>query len=259
MNGDPETTANGAKPDRAPQTRQRSKISFPYMDLKAAIEMATAIHNHVGGGECEDDQLGAWTKQSHKSSTFRVQIYAARIFGVLEGEGGKHKLSELGRAIVDPNRAREAKAQAFLNVPLYKAIFENYRGGVLPPSAVLLRDMVGLGVAEKQKDRARLVFERSAEQAGFFEQGKDRLVLPGVPTSSEPPSPEEKRTGGNGGDQPPRDPLIEGLFKEVPARGTEWSADDQIRWLETAAHIFALVFKRRERIKIEVIRDDHSA
>jgi len=51
---------------------------------------------------------------------------------------------------------------------------------VLPPSAAFERDIVGLGVAEKQKDKARQVFERSASQAGFFEAGKSKLVMPAV-------------------------------------------------------------------------------
>ena len=37
-------------------------------------------------------------------------------FGVLDGEGGKHKLSELGRLIVDRNQSRAARMRAFLNV-----------------------------------------------------------------------------------------------------------------------------------------------
>lgn len=51
---------------------------------------------------------------------------------------------------------------------------------MLPPSAAFERDIVGLGVAEKQKDKARQVFERSASQAGFFEAGKSKLVMPAV-------------------------------------------------------------------------------
>lgn len=102
------------------------------------------------------------------------------MFGVLEGEGSRHRLSQLGHAIVDPNRAREARARAFLTVPLYRAIFDGHRGGVIPPAAALEREMVGLGVAEKQKDRARQVFERSADQAGYFEHGRNRLVMPGI-------------------------------------------------------------------------------
>jgi hypothetical protein len=120
-------------------------------------------------GECDDDQLAAWLKQSPKASTFRVQVYTARTFGILEGDGAKHKLTELGRVIVDPNQTLEGRARSFLTVPLYKAGFEKYKGGVLPPAAALERDFVALGVAEKQKERARKILERSADQAGFVD------------------------------------------------------------------------------------------
>jgi hypothetical protein len=48
------------------------------------------------------------------------------------------------------------------------------------------------------------------------------------------------------------DLLIEGLFKEVPPPGTPWSTADQIRWLEAAQYIFGLVYKRRDRISIQI-------
>ena len=148
--------------------RKRSTISFPYMDLNSAIELAEAIHSNVGLGECDDDQLAAWTDQSVKSSSFRLQIATARMFGLIDGSSGHHHLEELGKMIVDPSRAREGKARAFLKVPLYGAVYEKYRGGVLPPAAAFERDIVSLGVSEKQKDKARQVFERSAQQAGFL-------------------------------------------------------------------------------------------
>jgi hypothetical protein len=47
--------------------------------------------------------------------------------------------------------------------------------------------MVALGVAEKTKDRARQLFERSAEHAGFFAHGRNRLVMPGVAIKEEIP------------------------------------------------------------------------
>jgi hypothetical protein len=219
--------------------RQRSTIGFPYMDLGAAMEMADAIHSHAGLGDCDDDQLAAWTDQSAKASTFRVQVYAARMFGILDVEGGKHKLSELGRAVVDPNQAREAKARAFLTVPLHKAIFEKYRGGILPPSSALERDIVALGVSEKQKGRARQVFERSAELAGFFEHGKNRLVAPAVAAGRETPREELKTdqenngNGGNGGGKPPEiDPIIRGLLARLPKSGDLWPKAQRKLWLQ---------------------------
>ena len=49
---------------------------------------------------------------------------------------------------------------------------------MLPPAAALEREMGQLGVASKQTGKARQAFERSAEQAGFFAHGADRLVMP---------------------------------------------------------------------------------
>ena len=44
----------------------------------------------------------------------------------------------------------------------------------------LERETAQLGVAVKQTDKARQVFERSARQASFFGAGPDRLVRPRV-------------------------------------------------------------------------------
>jgi hypothetical protein len=259
MSGEQAPAANAATKNKA--TRQRSSIGFPYMDLDSAVELANAIHSHVALDECDDDQLAIWSNQSAKASTFRVQVYTARTFGILEGDGAKHKLAELGRMIVDPNQAREGRARAFLAVPLYKAVFEKYKGGVLPPIAALERDFVALGVAEKQKERARKVLERSADQAGFFEHGKNRLVMPGIAHGQ--PARETPKTdpgnGGNGAGQtpptpptPPRHPFIEGLLQTLPDPEKEWAAAGRVKWLQTAANIFDLIYKGDGGIKIEL-------
>lgn len=243
MNGEKKTVVEATKEADDASSRQRSTIAFPYVDLKSAIELAEAIHGNVGLGEGDDAQLAAWTKQSTKSSTFRVQISGARLFGLMATDGsGRHKLTDLGRAVVDPNQAAEAKARAFLAVPLFKAIFDNYKNGVLPPAAALARDMVGLGVAEKTKDRARQIFERSAEQAGFFAHGKNRLVMPAVAVRGEQAPHDEKRedaNGGNGGGGGESglalDPLLIALLKKVPSSEKGWPGANRVRWFRTFA------------------------
>ena len=249
MEGDQANTASAA-PKEETQSRQRSTIAFPYADLNSAVELANAIHDNVGSGECDDDQLAAWTNQSVKSSGFRTQIYGARMFGILEGEGGRHRLSQVGHAVVDPSRAREARARAFLTVPLYRAIFDAHRGGVIPPTAALEREMVGLGVAEKQKDKARQVFERSADQAGFFEHGRNRLVMPGITGGREeekPPKDDEQEggggNGGGGGKQPPVDPIIAGLLARLPKSGDVWPVAERKLWLQLLEGSFQLIYK----------------
>jgi hypothetical protein len=212
--------------------------------LGDAIEVAQAIHSNVGTGDCDDSQLSAWMNVSPKSSGYRSQISAARMFGLIETVSGNHKLTAQGRAIVDPQQERTARANAFLNVPLYKAIYEKYKGGVLPPAAALERDIVGLGVAEKQTGRARQVFERSAEQANFFEHGKNRLVMPAVAVrESVQDNPEDETKnknggGGGGGDdgltELGLDPLLIALLKKIPTSG-EWPAGQRLRWFRTFA------------------------
>lgn len=245
MVGQDETVANatvGAATTQgaAARTRQRSTIGFPYMDLSAAIELAQSIHGNVGLGECDDHQLAAWSKQSAKSSTFRVQVYAARTFGVLEGEGSRHKLSAIGQAVVDPNRARQARANAFLAVPLFKAIYEKYKSTVLPPAGALERDIAALGVAEKQKGRARQTFERSAEQAGFFEHGKNHLVMPGLgsePLKSKDQGDHGGGSGGSGGGGTmlTLDPLLMALLQKIPPKQDGWPGAKRVRWFRTFA------------------------
>ena len=174
--------------------RQRSSIGIPYNHLGDAIEVAKSIHDNAGTGDCDDVQLSAWMNMSPKSSGYRVQLSASRMFGLVETTASRHKLTPLGRSIVDPQQERAARTNAFLSLPLYKVLYDNYKGGVLPPAAALERDMVALGVAEKQTGRARQVFERSAEQANFFEHGKNRLVMPAVALRDPPPLPMRIRT-----------------------------------------------------------------
>lgn len=230
-------------------TRQRSTIQFPYNNLGDAIEVAQAIHSNVGTGECDDSQLSVWMNMSPKSSGYRVQLSAARMCGLIETTNGNHKLAPLGRMIIDPQQEREARARAFLNVPLYRAIFEKYKGGVLPPAAALERDIIGLGVAEKQTGRARQVFERSAEQAGYFEHGKNRLVMPAIAVREAlpPEVPEEKEKnfggGGGGGEPPSVDPIIDGLLKRLPKSGDVWPESERKLWLQLLEGSFKLIYK----------------
>ena len=73
------------------------------------------------------------------------------------------ELTDLGKRIVDPETHDGARAEAFLRVPLYRAIFDRYRAVKLPPDPGLESEMVGLGVSTKQTERARQVLQRSAQ------------------------------------------------------------------------------------------------
>ncbi len=85
--------------------------------------------------------------KAQKAAAFAFKLPRPDYSDCWSRDGGKYKLTDLGGAVMDPNQARVAKANAFMNVPLFKAIFEKYKGGVLPAQAAALeREIVGLGV-----------------------------------------------------------------------------------------------------------------
>jgi len=226
--------------------RQMSTIEFPYGDLEDAIAFAKAVRD-IGGQSCEIDQVAAFLKQVPTSGAFRMRLSFPRVFGLTENERGVVRLTDLGKRIVDAQQERHARADAFLHVPLYRAIFEQYKGYTLPPPAALEREMVKLGVSSKQADKARQAFDRSFKQAGFNWAGDDRLVMPalkGDATNAPPPEtkpieqgspgaePQRAKEGGGGGGPPDRAELIRMLLRYLPDEGL--NNDQLARWLRAA-------------------------
>lgn len=240
------------------EKRQMSTIAFPYLDQDVAVEVANAMYKTRGHSAMEAHELAATMDQT-LSGAFRLKTGTARIFGLTEKEGrDASKLSNLGLRIIEPATEKEARAEAFLAVPLYAAIYEKYKGQRLPPPKALEREMENLGVSNKQTDKARQAFERSARQAGFFEKGEDRLVRPHFDMHGDkaPPPPADDKpkddaargaggTGG-GGSSGQYHPLIEGLLITLPSVGAVWPEVQRKAWLTMAESIFGMIYSKDE-------------
>jgi hypothetical protein len=235
-------------PDKA--SRERSTILFPYQDLGDAITVAQGVYT-LGGSSCQIDQLAAQLGHTVTSGSFQQRLNTARIFGLLTNSKGTVTLTPLGTQIVDPQRQRAAKVESFLTVPLYKKVYDHFKGASLPPPSGLEATIVGFGVSPKQKETARRVFHRSADLAGFFEIAKDRLTHPSLKGTGDvtPPVGTEEADGkkpggggggGNGGGD--HHPLIEGLIKALPPAGDKWPLDARRKWLQAAAMNFDFVY-----------------
>jgi len=243
------------------EKRQMSTIAFPYLDLDTAVEVAHAMYKTRGHSAMEAHELAATMDQT-LSGAFRLKTGTARIFGLTEKEGrDTTRLSDIGLRIIEADTEKEARAEAFLEVPLYAAIYENYKGQRLPPPKALEREMERLGVSNKQTDKARQAFERSARQAGFFAKGEDRLVKPhfeGQPTERENPPKEERKieekkrggggsgSGSSGGDY---HPLIQGMIDRLPKVDQPWPETDRKAWLTMAEAIFAVIYTKGDDAK----------
>lgn len=235
--------------------RERSTIEFPYLGLDVAVEMAKGVHE-VGGSSCQWDQLAAKLGQAANGGGFRQRVMTAKTFGLLTYSQGTITLTKLGTQICDPEREAAAKAESFLAVPLYKAVYEQFKGGTLPPASGLETAMVSLGVTPKQKATARQVFQRSATEAGFFAYGQSRLVPPAIKSSvtapavapvSEPEPGKKKKTEDE--DEDDLHPFIKGLLKKLPTPESEWPSEGRAKWLQAAINIFDLMYTDSEDSK----------
>jgi hypothetical protein len=238
------------------RSRQISSIGFPYVDLNQAVIVARTIHGN-SGSQCSVDQLAAWLKHENvESGAFQLKIAGARTFGLIETNRDQVVLTTLGLEIVETDREKAARVQAFLTVPLYKRAYEHFRGRQLPPAIALERELATFGVAQKQTDKARQVLMRSADQAGFLNAGRDRLVLPSVFAGSNTSGGSDVREES----APTRasttaelyavtaefHPLISGLVQTIPSVSKTWPREKREQWLATAKNVFDLLFGSAE-------------
>ncbi len=259
----------GAEPSDADAAREQSTIVFPNNDLDVAVTVAKHVYARSGLGACPLDELAAQAGTT-MSGNFRNKNSAARIFGFVEKAGQSTvKLTDLGARVVSAEAEADAKATAFLNVPLYSQIYEKYRGKLLPPTKALEREMITLGVITTQAKAARQIMQRSARQAGYFASGEDRLVRPRTTaaggtaaetldqTVADAPAPREDEAprrnghgGGSGGGQ--YHPFIQGLLQTLPEPGTLWTVEGRAAWLQAAAQNFTLIYKGEGKIDVQV-------
>lgn len=242
-----------AKPgSEAARKNEVSSIVFPYGDLDSAITVVRAVMDNAGTS-CTLSQLAGYLDMQATAGGFRARIAPARIFGLAEFDRGNVRLTEAGQRILTEDTEKAARVAAFLNVPLYKAVFDKFDGMALPKGIALEQEMQRMGVASKQTDKARQAFERSAQQAGFFARGKDRLIEPAL-DRADPPAPknEEQKPGGGGGGGSNLDPVIKALVDKIPSPTSEpsWATEEQVKWLQMMAMAFGMIYRTSGRITV---------
>ena len=244
----------------------RSGITSPYFDLSASISVAQAIQQQ-GGGTASPDQLAHWLGyKSTSSGTYGTRTSAAsKHFGLIDISGDIIVITERAKTILSPVMPEDAissKAEAFLAVPLFAKVYEQFRGSQLPPEVGLKNLFLNTyKVLPDRVAQAVRVFLNSAEQAGFFSTSGDRsrLIKPVVSQSSmqpqshqepsdnsppkiETPTHERHRTGGGDGGAGGVDTAIIGLLRKLPAQGESWTTAEQKRFLTAFTHTIQFLY-----------------
>jgi hypothetical protein len=232
-NGEP---GEGVDGDEASDERGRSSIAFTYTPLSEAERVAQELQEF--GGSASPEGIAEALDQKVRSGAFRQKMSAARLFGLISTRPGRVSLTRLGRDIIDPERQEAARVEAFLTVPLYRELFEKYDGHMLPSVAGLENEIAGLGVSPKQVSTARQVFQRSAEQAGFFRRGRNRLTRPDAGSGGESQRHDPSRSPG-GPDAGQQADVLQALWFTLLRDGEKWDAERVKAYVDGVRRVFA--------------------
>lgn len=208
------TTEPVSLPAQPKADRVGPTFRFPVYDLADCVVAAKAIHEK-GGGAATSDHLAAYLGyKSTANGSYINRVAAAKLFGLIEGPPSRIVITTLAQKILMPiqiSDQRQGLIDAFMRVPLFKAIYDEYHGKELPPAFGMknaLRTM--FGVTPQRVDQAYRALINSAETAGFFEVrgSRTQLIMPSVPAGL-PPRPvvgdegedrsQEQNHGGGGG------------------------------------------------------------
>jgi hypothetical protein len=252
------TAEDGGRPE---VSRERSIVRFCYEDLASAQSVVKALHSQYGG-RATYDQIALELGSSPTSGAFRNKVSAARMFGfVTVDRQGVISPTPLGTNLLDERTASDARAEGFLNVPLYAQLYERFRNSTLPGDKGLENVIREMGVASKQVVTARQVFQRSAQQAGYFRHGRNRLVRPpqGIVTESgyAEERTDERQEEGQPGMQ--ADPLLASLFQKLPPREKGYSDRERQDFVAALQAIFNVVYGPVDEKATTGREDDKSA
>lgn len=254
---DTESPMAGVKKPRA-----QSGIAYPYYNLDISVELAKAIHDQ-GGGECSSAHLAAFLGyKSARSGTYLTRLSSAKLFGLVEGGTDALRPTERSLSIINPvmpdDRTRE-KVNAFLEVPLFTAIYERFKGAHLPPEMGLKNLLRNTHkVVEDRVNPATRVFYESADQAGFFDTTPDRTQLipplinkgsansiydnnPSKDDVTKPLPPPERVKSSVGDGTGGIHSALAGLLRELPPPGP-WESKKKQQFLDAFTAIFDFIY-----------------
>ena len=169
-----------------PQTRVKAEHRYPVYDLDDSIAVARAIRDQ-GGGSATIQQLGSFLNYSStRSGSFISRMAAARQFGLIQSSDRFINPTALANRIIAPEHPGVdelvARIEAFMNVPLYRSLYERYKNGPLPQEMGVRNVLeTHYNIPRARTTVAYRVFMDSAEQAGFFQAragARTHLVMP---------------------------------------------------------------------------------
>lgn len=230
----------------APEAPGARGTRFPGVDLATCVEVPRVLHMK-GGGQATPDQMAAHLGyKGTNNGAYLTKIGATTLFGLITRNGPVFVLTPLAHQLLSPTYPHEMKralVDAFLNVPLFKKIYEDFKGKELPPEFGMMNALrLKYGVNANRVGDAYHSLLESADTAGFFETkngARTHLIMPLVQpipgAATTPPTEERSRTEFGGGDGGGDD---DGSKVQPAAMGNGTLIDVKAKYVATLIKLF---------------------
>ncbi len=131
--------AAGKKPKKktAAKKAAKQKRPFPTETLESSVMVAQKIKELNGGNPWPPADVANSMGYSPKTNTFYYLTASARDYGFTEGTRDTEKIAiaDIGRKFVyagNQDEEKQSLQEAFFNVPIFKQVYEHYKGSTLP-------------------------------------------------------------------------------------------------------------------------------
>src|ERR1035441_2685046 len=116
---------------------RKSNRPFPSVTLEEAVKVPLEIKAKNGGNPWSPEELATALGTSKKTNPFFYLTAGSRDYGLTSGTRYSQKISlaDIGKRFVyakDKDGERQALQEAFFNVPIFKSVYEYYKGSTLP-------------------------------------------------------------------------------------------------------------------------------
>lgn len=189
-------------PENAGETEGNGDKRRPKGSVPPAVQFAEAVEIskefYKRGGQGNRELLAELIGNKATSSIFGKKALALRRYGLIRSEGDEYWISEIGQNIGAPKNEKiyaEAIGHAFLSIPTYRMLYNEYKDRPLPHEMYMINTIRG-NVPEGGEQEWVSSFKQGAKAAGLLKEHPDGsavLLSTGAIKSEGKPS-EEKPT-----------------------------------------------------------------
>ncbi len=196
--------AKSLSPKVTEATPAKSKAEFPKNTLEEALRIPSAIETANAGQPYPPTDIAIAMSLSPGSSTFRTILASSFRYGLTGGSYASDRitLEALGRSIVapkTPDEAAMALAQAALNPPTFRQMYDYLKGKKIPEPNYLENTVVReFGVAKENAGLCVSIFITNMEYVGLVKVATTGKWLSSdtVPTPNVAPPEENEESQG---------------------------------------------------------------